>query len=177
MKKKIAIFSSKNELKYYQHLFQTQGTNSSDDPDISDAKNILHIFSECVLKSYSSPFLLRVGSPFEEPINRILVILFESGLLTYWQQTYNEHRLRPGGVRIASNFGQSNRFKTAEFSNFSLNQLYAALVILITCELVAVWVFICEILYYHMNGVHDVASESGVHHIMHPPPTGFHFIH
>ncbi|KAI5741667.1 hypothetical protein M8J76_015892 [Diaphorina citri] len=170
-KKKIAIFSSKNELKYYQHLFQKQDSNST----ITE-KSVLHIFSQCVLKSYSSPFLLRVGSPFEEPINRLLMILFESGLLTYWQRTYNEHRIQsPKTSNSGQNLAQTNnaRFKTAEFSNFSLSQLYAALVVLITFELLAVLVFIYEILYFHMNVGHD---EVGAHH-MHPPPNRFHFLH
>uniref|UniRef100_A0A8D8QU53 Glutamate receptor 2.5 n=1 Tax=Cacopsylla melanoneura TaxID=428564 RepID=A0A8D8QU53_9HEMI len=176
--KKIAIFSSKSELKYYQHLFQTQNLNST----VSQTQ-ILHIFSQCVLKSYSSPFLFRNGSPFEEPINYILMILFESGLLTYWQYKYNEHRLQPTGTITANYAAQSQsnnaRFKTAEFSNFSLNQLYAALVILVACESVAVLVFIYEILYFHMNGAHEVNDESNDNelHLHQPPPNMYHFIH
>lgn len=73
-KRDIAMFTSKRELIYYA---QRRRNNLSD-------KREIHIFSDCVIKSYSSAFMLRKGSPFTYPIHRMLTRLFETGIYNNW---------------------------------------------------------------------------------------------
>lgn len=70
----LAVFTSKRELIYYA---QRRRNNLSE-------KRRIHIFSNCVIKSYFSAFMLHKGSPFQYPIHRILTRLFETGIYNNW---------------------------------------------------------------------------------------------
>lgn len=73
-KRDIAMFTSKRELIYYAQ----RRRNTLND------KQEIHIFTDCVIKSYSSAFMLRKGSPFTHPVHRVLTRLFETGIYNNW---------------------------------------------------------------------------------------------
>lgn len=70
----LAVFTSKRELIYYA---QRRRSYTND-------KRKIHVFSDCVLKSYTSAFMLVKGSPFQHPIRSLLTRLFETGIYKNW---------------------------------------------------------------------------------------------
>ncbi len=75
----LAIFTSKRELIYYSQRMRR---------NLNERRQV-HIFSNCIIKSYFSAFMLRKGSPFQYPIHSILMRLFETGIYNNWD-TDNE---------------------------------------------------------------------------------------
>lgn len=70
----LAVFTSKRELIYYA---QRRRSRANDERKI-------HVFSDCVLRSYTSAFMLFKGSPFQHPIRSLLTRLFETGIYQNW---------------------------------------------------------------------------------------------
>lgn len=75
-KRDLAVFTSRRELIYYAQRRRNR---------FSERRKI-HVFSDCVINSYSSAFMLRKGSPFQHPIHSVISRLFETGIYNNWDK-------------------------------------------------------------------------------------------
>ncbi|XP_075214888.1 glutamate receptor ionotropic, kainate 4-like [Lycorma delicatula] len=90
-----------------------------------------HVIPDCLLKSPSSPMLLRRGSPYRIPVDIMLNRLVESGIIEHWSALENEKE------------DNSNR---AQFVQLYFRHLKGAFSVLLCGEIVAIFVFILEII-------------------------------
>lgn len=59
----------------------------NNNPLLRNNPNSIYIFPRCTVNSYSSPFLFQRGSPFIDPVNKILFRIIESGITQKWYQS------------------------------------------------------------------------------------------
>lgn len=76
MKKDTAVLAAKRELIFYAQQYKKTFNNSK----------YLHILPKCIIKSYSSTFMLRKGSPFRHRISTIMSRLSETGIMQQWDR-------------------------------------------------------------------------------------------
>lgn len=53
----------------------------------------IYLFPKCTVTSYSSPFLFQKGSPFIDPINKILHRIIESGITKKWYESSTPRKM------------------------------------------------------------------------------------
>lgn len=120
-KRDIAVFTSKRELIYY-----AQRRRNS----ISERRKI-HVFSGCIINSYSSAFMLRKGSPFQHPIHSVLSRLFETGIYNNWDKDNKRDEIYHNIIFLKEN-------------TLMLRELYGAFVVLFGGLGISTFVFVVE---------------------------------
>ncbi|XP_073986183.1 uncharacterized protein [Rhodnius prolixus] len=97
-----------------------------------NTNKIVHIINDCLISSPTSPFILRKDNFLIEPINDFVTRLFESGILKYWDRntlefsTHNSTNLHSASMNIINLFG--------------------GLAVLIIGYVMAIFIFLAEIL-------------------------------
>ncbi|XP_065225502.1 uncharacterized protein LOC135849157 isoform X2 [Planococcus citri] len=120
-KRDIAVFSSRRELIYYA---QRRRNN------INERRKI-HVFSDCVISSYSSAFMLRKGSPFQHPIHSVLARLFETGIYNFWDKDNKRDEIY-------------HSITFAKQTTLAIRELYGAFIVLFGGLCISTVVFIIE---------------------------------
>lgn len=118
-KKDITTFAAQRFLQFYV----SEVLNNTGREDI-------YLLPECVIQAHASPFLFKKGSPYINPVNRIIFAAMEAGLTQYWF-TYSTPKL------LVSRF--------SDFQSLTLDQLTFVFIILLIGTTLSVSVFITEL--------------------------------
>lgn len=100
------------------------------DLNITEVK--AYIVQSCLIKSPSSPMLLRNGSPYRIPIDNLLSRLLESGIIEHWAALHDQQ--------------EDNNSNVPKFTQLHFRHLRGAFTVLLTGELIAAVVFILELI-------------------------------